>query len=52
MIRNYYDLLEELKKCALEEPNINMAGSKNIYELNSLPNIQYDVFYLTPNAHR
>lgn len=52
MITSYYELLEALKECALEEPNINQAGSKNILELNSLPNIKYDVFYITPNQHK
>lgn len=48
----YYDLITELKKCALEEPNINFAGSKDVFDLNSLPNIEYSVFYITPNQHR
>lgn len=45
----YYQLITELKKCALEEPNIRFAGSKDIFELNSLPDIEYSVFYITPN---
>ena len=48
----YYDVINELKNCALEEPNINYAGSKDIFELNALPDIDYDVFYITPNQHR
>lgn len=48
----YYDVIEELKKCAMEEPNINFTGSKDIYNLNSIPDIDYDVFYITPNPHR
>lgn len=47
----YYDLIKALKECALKEPNIRFAGAKDIYELNSLPNIDYDVFYITPNTH-
>lgn len=47
----YWDVIEELKKSALEEPNINFAGSKDIYNLNSIPDIDYDVFYITPNQH-
>lgn len=46
----YYQLITELKKCALEEPNIGYAGSKDIFELNSKPDIDYTVFYITPNA--
>ena len=48
----YWDLIEELKKSALEEPNINFAGNKDIFNLNSIPDIEYDVFYITPNEHR
>lgn len=46
----YYQLITELKNCALEEPNIGYAGSKDIFELNSRPDIDYTVFYITPNA--
>lgn len=45
----YYQLITELKNCALEEPNIRFAGSKDIFELNSIPDIDYSVFYITPN---
>lgn len=48
----YYDLITALKMCALEEPNIKSAGSKDIFELNSNPDIKYGVFYITPNQHR
>lgn len=47
----YFELITALKECALAEPNINFAGSKDIYELNALPDIDYDVFYITPNQH-
>lgn len=46
----YYEIINGLKESALMEPNINFAGSKDIYELNSLPNIDYNVFYITPNT--
>lgn len=46
----YYEIINNLKACALEEPNINFVGSKDIYELNSLPTIEYNVFYITPNT--
>ena len=46
----YYEIISNLKACALEEPNINFVGSKDIYELNSLPTIEYNVFYITPNT--
>ena len=35
----YWDLIEELKKSALEEPNINFVGNKDIFNLNSIPDI-------------
>lgn len=46
----YYEIISNLKACALEEPNINFVGSKDIYELNSIPTIEYNVFYITPNT--
>ena len=46
----YFELINNLKACALEEPNINFVGSKDIYELNSIPAIEYSVFYITPNT--
>ena len=46
----YYEIISNLKACALEEPNINFVGSKDIYKLNSLPTIEYNVFYITPNT--
>lgn len=48
----YWDLIRELKKSASEEPNINFVGNKDIFNLNSIPDIDYDVFYITPNQHR
>ena len=46
----YYQLITELKNCALEEPNVRFTGSKDIFELNSLPDIDYSAFYITPNT--
>jgi hypothetical protein len=48
----YYELLSNLKKIALRQANVNFAGSKDLYELNSLPDIDYNVFYITPNEFR
>ena len=45
----YFQLITELNNCALEDHNIRFAGRKDIYELNSLPDIDYTVFYITPN---
>lgn len=46
----YLELINSLKLSFLKEPNINWVGSKDIYELNSLPNIEYNVGYITPNT--
>lgn len=48
----YIDLLQELKEIAKSQPNIGFVGSKDIYELNSLPDIKYSVFYITPNSFK
>lgn len=47
-----YDIVQKLKEIALKMPNINYAGEGDIYELNSLPNIEYGVFYITHTAHQ
>lgn len=46
----YYELIDKLKQIASTEPNINFVGNKDIYELNSNPEIDYSVFYVTPNT--
>ena len=46
----YKEIINALKLSALQEPNINFVGSKDIYELNSIPTIEYSVFYITPNT--
>ena len=48
----YYEIISDLKEEALKEPNIRFAGSKDIYELNSNPDIDYGAFYITQNSHR
>lgn len=47
----YYELIEALKECFLDEPNINWVGIKDIYELNSKPDIDYGIGYITQNPH-
>lgn len=47
----YYDIIKGIGDCALEEPNVNYFGHRNIYDLNSIPNIDYGVVYVTPNTH-
>lgn len=46
----YKEVISGLIKSAKAEPNIRFTGYKNIYELNSIPTLDYDVFYITPNV--
>ena len=45
-----FELISRLLGSAAEEPNINYCGYGDIYKLNSIPNIDYNVFYITPNT--
>ena len=45
----YYQLITELQNTAKQDPNIRFTGAGNIYELNNKPDINYRVFYITPN---
>lgn len=45
-----FELISRLLGSAAEEPNINYYGYGDIYKLNSIPNIDYNVFYITPNT--
>lgn len=46
-----YNIIEELKNIAINKPNINYVGEGDIYILNSLPNIDYSVFFITQGNH-
>lgn len=46
-----YDIVTTLINIAKKQPNINYTGEGDIYILNSLPNIDYSVFYITQNNH-
>lgn len=46
----YFELISRLLGSAAEEPNINYYGCGDIYKLNSIPTIEYSVFYITPNT--
>lgn len=45
----YNSLVKGLIKCASVEPNINYAGCNDIYKLNSIPDLEYSCFWVTPN---
>ena len=46
----YFELISRLLGSAAEELNINYCGYGDIYKLNSIPAIEYSVFYITPNT--
>lgn len=47
-----YEIVNKLKDIAKKQPNINYVGEGDIYTLNSLPNIDYSVFFVTQTTHR
>ena len=46
-----FELINKLKNIAISKPNINFVGDGDVYTLNSLPNIDYSVFFITQNDH-
>lgn len=46
-----YEIINKLKDIAISKPNINYVGDGDVYTLNSLPNIDYSVFFITQNDH-
>lgn len=46
-----FELINKLKNIAISKPNINYVGDGDVYTLNSLPNIDYSVFFITQNDH-
>lgn len=46
------ELIKELERIALKQPNIRTAGEGNIYDaLNANPAVKYGVFYITQQTH-
>lgn len=41
------ETIELLKDIAISKPNIRYANDGNVYDINSIPNIEYGVFYVT-----
>lgn len=39
--------IELFKDLAVSQPNIRYVNDGNVYELNSVPNVEYGVFYIT-----
>ena len=46
-----FEIINKLKDIAINKPNINWVGDGDVYTLNSLPNIDYSVFFITQNDH-
>ena len=46
-----FEIINKLKSIAINKPNINWVGDGDVYTLNSLPNIDYSVFFITQNEH-
>ena len=46
-----FEIINKLKDIAISKPNINWVGDGDVYVLNSLPNIDYSVFFITQNDH-
>ena len=46
-----FEIINKLKYIAINKPNINYVGDGDVYVLNSLPNIDYSVFFITQNDH-
>ena len=46
-----FEIINKLKNIAISKPNINFVGDGDVYTLNSLPNINYSVFFITQNDH-
>lgn len=48
----YQQVVKSLEAIALNQHNVRYAGYGDLYrDLNSEPNIKYDVFYITPNQY-
>lgn len=46
-----FEIINKLKDIAISKQNINFVGDGDVYTLNSLPNIDYSVFFITQNDH-
>ena len=46
-----FEIINKLKNIAISKPNINFVDDGDVYTLNSLPNIDYSVFFITQNDH-
>ena len=46
-----YEVITDIINIAKKQPNINHTGEGDIYSLNSLPNIDYSVFWVTQTNH-
>ena len=48
-----YEIVDILKKIALDQPNIRSASDGSVYDkLNTNPSVQYDVFHISQTNHQ
>lgn len=45
------EIIEKIKNIAKKQVNVGYVGEGDIYELNSLPNVDYSVIYITQTNH-
>ena len=45
------EVIEKIKNIAKKQVNVGYVGEGDIYELNSLPNVDYSVIYITQSNH-
>lgn len=47
-----YEVVDSFLNIAKNVPNINYVGQGDIYSLNTLPNVEYGVFFVTQTNHQ
>lgn len=47
-----YEVVDSFLSIAKNVPNINYVGQGDIYSLNTLPNVEYGVFFITQTNHQ
>lgn len=47
-----YEVVDSFLNIAKNVPNINYVGQGDIYSLNTLPNVEYGVFFITQTNHQ
>lgn len=50
-IMTLIEIIEKIKNIAKKQVNVGYVGEGDIYELNSLPNVDYSVIFITQSNH-